>query len=65
MSMVRKKGGASKAPRRPSGPSGKHTSIQIAFRAKDEEQIDRWKRAAAKAGLTLNEWLRRLADEAS
>jgi len=59
------KGGSAKAGPRRSGPSGQHTSIQIAFRAVDEAQKARWQRAAARAGMTLNEWLRALADEAS
>jgi hypothetical protein len=57
-----KKGGSAKAePRR----GGRNLGIQIAFRAVDEAQKARWHRAAARAGVTLNEWLRALADDAS
>ena len=59
------KGGAAKVAPRRSGPSGKHTSIEVKIRVPDEAAKARWQRAAARAGMTVNEWIRGLADEAS
>ena len=47
--------------RRPSGPSGKHTSRRVIV-AVPLDRLEAWRAAAERHGLTLSAWLRLAAD---
>ena len=48
-----------------SGPSGKNRGVLFSLRAANRAQLDRWKAAADRRGLTLNALARQLLDAAS
>lgn len=47
----------------PSGSSGKHTRPSIVFRPESDEELEAITRAAERAGVTRNDWLREAARE--
>lgn len=48
-----------------SGPSGDHKMPRYLLSFENDEQRERWERAAEKDGRTLASWLRHVADRAA
>jgi hypothetical protein len=51
--------------RRRSGPSGKHQQAGVLVREAFAGQIDAWRAAAERAGMTLSDWIRAALDRAA
>jgi hypothetical protein len=51
--------------RRVSGPSGANKQPIFGLRAASVEQLEAWKAAAARAGVTLTAWIRDALDRAA
>lgn len=48
-----------------SGPSGKNSQAGVILREERPGQIEAWREAAERAGMTLTAWIRQLLDRAA